>query len=219
MCGIAGIVGLPTEGSENIIQGMVLRLGHRGPDDAAIAVHKNVAFGQSRLSIIDLNTRSNQPFYDVDRQFMMVYNGEIYNYKELRDTIYYPWQTTSDTEVVLAAYIKYGHSCLNLFNGMYAIAIWNFKNEELFVARDKMGVKPFYYHRNDQVLVFSSELRSLLHSGMVSPNVDQTSISEYLTFMAVPSTNTMISEVEQLPAGHFGIFKDSKWQVHEFWSL
>lgn len=219
MCGIAGIVGLPSEGSESIIQGMVQRLDHRGPDDSAIAVYENVAFGQSRLSIIDINIRSNQPFFDANRKFMLVYNGELYNYKELRDTIDYPWQTTSDTEVVLAAFIRFGAKCLNFFNGMYALAIWDFEKEELFVARDKIGVKPFYYHKNGNVFLFSSELRSLVKSGNVTPKVDLTSISEYLMFMAVPSTNTIISKVEQLPAGHFGILKNGNWQIQEFWSL
>src|SRR5436190_10406953 len=148
MCGIAGIIGLDESRSMPLIQAMADQLQHRGPDAGAVFVDKKAALGHRRLSIIDLSTGANQPLFDTEKRYAIVLNEEIYNYRSVRQRVDYPWQTTSDTEVILAAYIKWGKDCLQYLNGMFAFAIWDSFSEELFVARDRLGVKPFYYHHS-----------------------------------------------------------------------
>ncbi|NQY68814.1 MAG: asparagine synthetase B, partial [Flavobacteriales bacterium] len=168
MCGINGIVGLEREKSEPFVSIMNKALAHRGPDNDGIWVGENVALGHRRLSVIDLSSASNQPMIDPDDNLVLVYNGELYNYQKLKNELTdYSFRTNSDSEVVLAAYKKWGGKCLQRFNGMYAFAVYNKSTNELFIGRDRIGIKPLYYYYSNNVLVFSSEIRALLGSGIV----------------------------------------------------
>ena len=158
MCGIAGIIGSKAN-KTNILQ-MLDSQKHRGPDFTDFYIEENrLALGHNRLSIIDLSNNANQPFTSDCGNFVMVFNGEIYNYIELKKELQsrYPFKTQSDTEVLLNAYKEWGKSCLDKLNGMFAFAIWNKNEQSLFVARDRFGVKPLYYHFEDSNFHFASE--------------------------------------------------------------
>ena len=167
MCGINGLYGVTDKGLvEESLQHMNDALAHRGPDDKGVFVGDVVGLGHRRLSIIDLSEAGHQPMATSDGRYQIVYNGELYNYKELKFELQrvpsgskgkaFFFQTNTDTEVILAAYERWGRECLTKFNGMFAFAIWDSQEEELFVARDKMGIKPLYYFYSEGVLGFSS---------------------------------------------------------------
>src|SRR6187401_1002219 len=170
MCGIAGIVNFKERTpQEKAIRMMTNRIAHRGPDAEGVYVDDFVALGHRRLSIIDVSEASNQPLWDHSHRYAIVFNGEVYNYQELRNKLpNYPYKTQSDTEVVLAYYETYGATCLHYINGMFAFALWDSLEKRLFVARDRIGKKPFYYYQSDQYFIFSSEIRSLLASGLIN---------------------------------------------------
>jgi len=219
MCGITGIIGLKKEESIAKIQAMTDALAHRGPDVGAIFAEDGIAMGHRRLSIIDLSVLGNQPYWDVSKRYVMVFNGEIYNYQEVRATLDYPWQSNSDTEVLLAAFIKYGERCVDYFNGMFAFAIWDTQTEKLFIARDRLGVKPMYYALVDNTLVFGSELRSILASGLVARKLNGDSIYDYLSFLAVRTPYTLVEGIFQLPPATAGWFEAGTLTLNTYWNL
>ena len=176
MCGIAGIIDLKKTPKLEALKRMLLDMAHRGPDAEGVYNAGNALFGHRRLSIIDLSTNANQPFFDTNNRYVIVFNGEIYNYQEVKLEIDYPWQSTSDTEVILAAYLKWGVSCLSRLNGMFAFSIYDTVKQELFVARDRIGVKPFYYTTTHDYFVFASEIRAVQESGYVSNEIDKTAL-------------------------------------------
>lgn len=180
MCGIAGIVGLrPKQIASSKIRQMTRSLAHRGPDAEGFYENDRVAFGHRRLSIIDLSEAANQPQFDVSGRYSIILNGEIYNYKQVKEGLKdYHFRTGSDTEAILAAYAAHGKECVSLLNGMFAFAIWDDQRKELFIARDRLGVKPLYYSiTGDGVLLFASEIRSILDSGLVPRTLDTNSVS------------------------------------------
>ena len=222
MCGIAGILNLKSSKTLNKpIKTMTDALAHRGPDADGFYIEENkIALGHRRLSIIDLSTNANQPFRDSTGRYTLIFNGEIYNYQEIKPLIpEYQFKTTSDTEVILAAYIKWGKDCLAHFNGMFAFALWDKIEKTLFVARDRMGVKPLYYHIDAEQFIFSSEIRSLLSSGLVSRRIDRMALRDYLVFQSVYAPYTLIQNVFQIMPGEYafisekGIDKSTYWQV------
>ena len=145
MCGINGIYGFDNPAmAKKVLQSMNDRIDHRGPDAEGIFTDHNIALGHRRLSIIDPDPTSNQPFKSEDGNYILVFNGEIYNYREIKAKLDYPFKTNSDTEVLLAAFQKWGIKMLNLLNGMFAFAIWDKQKKELILARDRMGIKPLY---------------------------------------------------------------------------
>ena len=161
MCGINGIYNISKFDSPlNELEQMNAKQKHRGPDASGTYVDDFVAFGHNRLSIIDLDEASNQPFYSSDNKFILTFNGEIYNYKEIKENLPdYPFRTGSDTEVVLAAYQTWGTNCVHQFNGMFAFAIWDVEKRALFIARDRLGIKPLYIYDNNDSIAFSSEIK------------------------------------------------------------
>lgn len=219
MCGIAGIIGDVFNGDGSVIKRMLDNLAHRGPDAEGIYTNRKMAFGHRRLSIIDLSIKANQPFLDTSKRFVIVFNGEIYNYKELKDLINYPWQTSSDTEVILAAFIKWGYACLNYLNGMFAFAIYDAVKEELFIARDRLGVKPLYYYLNENIFLFASEIRSLLSSGYIKSEIDHQALRGYLAGIAVPTPNCMVKGIKQLNPGEYGFLKNGIFGRKFYWSV
>lgn len=217
MCGIAGLVGFPQHEQKQAIHQMVHAMGHRGPDASGIASDQLMTFGHTRLAVIDLKADSDQPFLSKDKRFTLVYNGEIYNYQQLKsELVEYNFQTNSDTEVVLASYLKWGESCLSKFNGMFAFAIWDKCEQSLFLARDRMGIKPLYYD-NSRELIFASEIRTILSSGLADNKVHAASIEEFLTYQTVHPPNTIIENIKQIKPGHYGIYKNGSLKEFCYW--
>ena len=218
MCGIAGIVGKSISDKEIRIRKMTERMSHRGPNADGHFVTNEVALGHKRLSIIDLSPDANQPFFSADNRYCLVYNGEIYNYQDVKAQLSdYPFQTKCDTEVLLAAYITWGAECLEKFNGMFAFAIWDAQLDELFVARDRLGIKPFYYSLENG-FSFSSEIKSLLASDLMPRTIRQESVSEFLTYQTVHAPFTILNEIRQLKAGHFAYYKNDAFEETCYWS-
>ncbi|SDL42077.1 asparagine synthase (glutamine-hydrolysing) [Salinimicrobium catena] len=204
MCGIAGIIG--PNASEEDLDKMLQVQKHRGPDHMGAYVDVGFAtIGHNRLSIIDLSAAANEPFNDNSGRYFLTFNGEIYNYKELRKELKdsYDFRTASDTEVLLAAYIKWGKACLDKFNGMFAFAIWDSEDKKLFAARDRFGVKPFYYTLQKGHFYFSSEIKAL-QAATESKTPNQKVWANYFTWgsYGMPS-ETFFYEILQLPGGHF----------------
>lgn len=230
MCGINGIVGLT---DVNLAKQKVLAMNtcmqHRGPDDEGIFVTDKIALGHRRLSIIDLSAAGHQPMQSADGRYQIVYNGELYNYKELKFELQrvisgsnqaaYFFKTNTDTEVIIAAYARWGADCLKHFNGMFAFAIWDDQEKELFIARDRLGIKPLYYFYTNGIFAFSSELRSLLASNLISKKIDEDSLVDYLRYQTVHAPHTIIKGVKMLMPGHYIEMKNAGLKTKNYWSL
>lgn len=207
MCGIAGYIG---KGNKGILESMIKSLEHRGPDFLAAEVKENVGFAHARLSILDLSSNAHQPFFSEDGRYGIVFNGEIYNYRQLKETLHtyktFHFRSTSDTEVLLYLYIVLGEKMLPLLNGMFAFVIYDFEEKKAFIARDRMGKKPLYYAIKDQTLIFGSELKALLLHPLVNKKVNLSVLNEYLTYDYVPTPHAIIEGVEKLDGGSFMYF-------------
>lgn len=222
MCGITGIFSFKSGlESSNAVHFMLEDLKHRGPDANAVWHEGPVSMGHTRLSIIDLDEAANQPMHDSSERYVIVFNGEIYNYRELRNLLTdgYKFNTNSDTEVILAAFIKWGKDCLNYFRGIFAFAIWDKQAEVLFLARDQMGVKPLHIFRNEDVFLFSSELRSIANSKIFRPTLNIQGLKDYLKYQSVHEPNTLISGVYQLRAGYYMTISREGVGVQKYWAL
>ena len=221
MCGIAGIIGMENRNeSGKLVQKMTAAIAHRGPDADGHWIDDNVVLGHRRLSIIDLNPASNQPFLDNSGRYSMVFNGEIYNFLEIKKEISdYDFKTNSDTELVIASYIKWGSAFLEKLNGMFAIAIWDKKEKNLFVARDRVGIKPFYFYHKDGLFLFSSEIRSLLSTGLIPRKINKRAVVDFLNYQAPQSPISIIEDIHQLESGSFGNFKKGVFKTQKFWSI
>ncbi len=219
MCGINGILGLESlDRPREIIGKMNDALAHRGPDADGIFLSEDVVLGHRRLSIIDLSDASNQPFREQSDRYTIVYNGELYNFKEIKARLSdYPFLTDCDTEVVLAAYMKWGADCLQYFNGMFAFAVWDEEKKELFIARDRLGIKPLYYSYADSALIFSSEMRALMSSGLVKKKVRKESVVDFLRYQTVHSPHTILEGVKVLPSGHYFRVQDNEHEITQYW--
>ena len=220
MCGISGIYGhpLPSD-TKGIVQKMNDSIAHRGPDDAGIYTDDYVALGHRRLAILDLSPAGHQPMFDASGKIAIVFNGEIYNFLEIRSQLNdYNFKTQSDTEVILAAYLKWGVDCLKRFNGMFAFALWNIETKELFIARDRLGVKPLYYTQKDGVLYFASEIRGLLASGKVARKINRDVLAEYFTYQTVHAPSTLVKDIYMLMPGHYMLMQEGKVSIKRWWS-
>lgn len=220
MCGISGIVGdLSNTELASAALRMHVAIAHRGPDAEGVFESDDVILMHRRLSIIDLSENANQPMTDPSGRYTIVFNGEVYNFREIRSRFSeYDFTTDNDAEVVLAAYVKHGADCLELFNGMFAFAIWDKERSELFFARDRLGIKPFYYHRNDGQFVFASEVRAILKSGLVEKELDGAALDQLLAYQTVFAPRTIVRGVKSLPAGHYGRFSNGNLELKSWWS-
>ena len=222
MCGINGVFQFSGYNrGEGVIDQMNQALAHRGPDAEGVHRDKFVQLGHRRLSIIDVDERSNQPFTSNDGKWVMVFNGEIYNYKSIKAQLTdYDFKTDSDTEVVLAAYIKWGDKCLRAFNGMFSFAIWNLEQKSLFIARDRLGIKPLYYVLTDEEIIFSSSVRSILSSGLVHKKLREDSVVDYLRFQTVQAPYTLIEGIFHLmPGQQLSINEDEGIKFKNYWKI
>jgi len=233
MCGIAGIVGLRAishfaKGAEPkaIVQRMTNAIAHRGPDAEGIWQGSDVVLGHRRLSIIDLSPASNQPMTTPDGRYTIVFNGEIYNYSDLRKQLGdVQWRSGGDGEVLLHAWARWGEDCLQKLEGMFAFAVWDEQERECVLVRDRLGIKPIYYsvfsspHNGDQMgLAFASEIRALLASGAIEPELDQDALADYLRYGTVHAPMTIIDGVRMLQPGRLlrfngreGVSGESEW--------
>lgn len=224
MCGIVGQITKDVNGiQESIIEKMNSLISHRGPDDSGIWINKesNIGLGHRRLSIIDLSEHGHQPMHALDR-YTIAFNGEIYNYKEIRKELEQEWsfQSNTDTEVILATYAKYGTKCLKKFRGMFALAIWDKVEKILFCARDQFGIKPFYYSIANDKLSFASEAKAL-SPAIEEKSIDHQALLQYLTFQIPIDENTLIKEIKQLMPGHFLTFQqhDASVKIEKYWDI
>jgi asparagine synthase (glutamine-hydrolysing) len=213
MCGIAGLLRAgPNDndaGELGAMDRMVRQLRHRGPDGCGIDTFtarsgQFVGLGHTRLAIIDLSAAGRQPMTSgaADNANSITFNGEIYNYRELRNELTgCEWRSQTDTEVLLQSYATWGYACLERLRGMFAFGLWDADRQELFLARDRLGIKPLYYYAADGVFVFASEVRALLASRLVPRRLDPVGVGEYLAYQSVPAPRTLIQDVRALPPG------------------
>ena len=212
MCGIAGIFhcGTPKPVDPVRVKRMCDAIAHRGPDGEGIWTGPGVALGHRRLSIIDI-AGSPQPMASFDGGALLVYNGEIYNFRELRrelETLGARFRTQGDSEVILAAWQQWGVDCLRRFNGMFAFAIYDQRRRELFLARDRLGVKPLFTAMlSDGSLAFASELKALLAHPLLRREIDPLAVEDYLAWGYVPDHRSILAGVEKLPAGHYRLLR------------
>src|SRR5690349_11414922 len=209
MCSISGLLRTTKLGSvltEEAVARMNAAQQHRGPDDQGVWTTSfaggELSLGNTRLAIIDTSSAGHQPMHDPETGNCITYNGETYNFKDLSAAIRVNSRSKTDTEVVLNAYNKLGAPCFDQIRGMFALAIWDDRNRELVLARDRFGIKPLYYYLSDQLLVFASELRALLATGLVPRKLSRSGLDSYLATGAVTAPLTMVEGVRQLLPGH-----------------
>ena len=226
MCGIAGVLGKMEEGRVQKEE-LVIRkfLGHRGPDGYGRFSDGRILLSHLRLSIIDLSEQGNQPLYNEDRSLVLICNGEIYNYKELRQKLLqlgHRFSSNSDSEVILHLYEEYSgdlNKMLNMMTGMFAFALWDTKSSRLFIARDRMGIKPLYYCSTNEHLVFASEVRPIAMSGLADFCLDYTSLYEYFLIGSIPGPNTLYQEIKCLEPGHYILAEAGRVKIQRYWEI
>jgi asparagine synthase (glutamine-hydrolysing) len=214
MCGIAGF-----NWEDKVLGGKMNEcLAHRGPDAHGIYSDEHITLSHRRLAIIDLSEAANQPMWDAKKECVIVFNGEIYNYKELKLELkaYYPFTTESDTEVILAGYRVWGDDVVSHLNGIFSFALWDMRTKRLVCARDHLGVKPFYYYSDESRFIFASEVKAILAHD-VPRLLDAESFNEYLRVLYVPSPKTMIRNLCKLPAGHMLTLEGTRLVVREYY--
>lgn len=226
MCGINGIIQFNhkrTAGDlRNIVHDMNERIIHRGPDDEGLFADEFCSLGMRRLSIIDL-AGGNQPIWNPDHTKVIVYNGEIYNFKVLREELIkagYSFRTNSDTEVILLGYEEYGVEILNKLEGMFAFVIYDLNEKKWILARDRTGEKPLYYHIDPEKAIFASELKSITATGLVKKEIDTTALSQYFQLTYIPAPLTIFTGIRKLPPGHYMVIDaDGESEIKQYWHL
>lgn len=224
MCGICGVVG---QADEQLIQNMLAKIAHRGPDDEGVRIiagasGERVGLGHRRLSIIDLSPAGHEPMSDAQGEIWLTYNGEIYNFKALRKELEkcgHRFKSETDAEVVIYAYREWGLNSLALFNGMFAFALWDGRNNSLLLARDRLGIKPLYYADTPAGFAFASEIKALLAIPNCKREVDLESLDQFLSFLWTPDPNTLFRGVKKLPPAHFLVYQKGQTEVREYWDL
>ena len=218
MCGIAGYVGVaPPE----LLPSMLRALKHRGPDDDGLHVEPGIGLGSTRLAIIDLDT-GDQPIANADGSAWIVFNGEVYNFRDLRSMLQargHAFRTRSDTEVVLKSYEAFGDACVERLRGMFAFALWDRRRRRLLLARDRLGKKPLYYWYRDGLLLFASEIKALLCHSAVARTLDWEALHHYLAFGYTPRARSIFADIAKLPPGHTAVLADGRLALGRYWTL
>jgi len=224
MCGIAGLIGVVgVSNGQEPVKRMMDAMKHRGPDGEGIYISKNndCVLGHTRLAIIDLSPAAAQPMTNEDSSLQLVFNGEIYNFKELRtelESFGHRFRSNSDSEVIIHAYEQWGEKCAERLRGMFAFAVWHENQKRLFLARDRLGVKPLYYYQKDGLFIFASEVRALLASGLIPRKVNPDGVVGFLNFGACPETLTLIDGIRLLEPAHYLIVERGKILLKEsYW--
>ncbi|MBA3019134.1 MAG: asparagine synthase (glutamine-hydrolyzing) [Proteobacteria bacterium] len=223
MCGICGKINFNQKPIEDsLLRRMTACLVHRGPDDEGIYIKENIGLGHKRLAIIDLSPKGHQPMSYANGRYWIVYNGEMYNFKEERELLEkkgYHFISRTDTEVVLALYQEYGAECLQRMRGMFAFAIWDKREKTLFLARDRIGEKPLFYYLDDSCLIFASEIKAILQDPTIERRPDMTAISHYLTYQDVPAPFSAFKGIKKLPPAHYIVCRNGKVDLKRYWKL
>ncbi|MFQ5453713.1 MAG: asparagine synthase (glutamine-hydrolyzing), partial [Candidatus Zixiibacteriota bacterium] len=224
MCGIVGAVNLSNKRRmrEEDITRMAETMVHRGPDDSGIFVDDRIALGHRRLTIIDLSSLGRQPMIDSTGKVTIVYNGEIYNYIEIKEILLkkgYVFNSNTDTEVILNAYLEYGIECLVQFNGMFAFALYDKRNDKVFVVRDRIGIKPLYYTQRDGRLIFSSEIKGILKYPDFKTSVNLNGVSSYLSCRYPIRENTLFENISSLLPGNYLEISAEKVTRKQYWDM
>lgn len=223
MCGICGFVNFDRHRpvDRDVLQNMRDTLSHRGPNDVGLYVDGPVGLGHRRLSIIDV-AGGHQPMANEDGSIWIVFNGEVYNYLELRQQYLkgrHRFATDSDTEVMIHLYEDFGAECVTYFNGMFAFALWDLRTKTLLLARDRVGVKPLYYTIQGDALIFASEIKSILQHPAVEPRVDPVAVDEFMTYGYVQGSRTAFAKISRLPEGHTLTLRDGEIAIARYWDL
>ncbi len=223
MCGIAGVINTPwsSDRLKTVAEAMLDSIRHRGPDDRGVYIQNNSALGMQRLSIIDLQT-GHQPIFNEDRSLMIIFNGEIYNYLQLREYLVkkgHRFTTRSDTEVVLHLYEEFGPECLHRLNGMFAFAVFNLHNQSVFIARDRFGIKPLYYMQHKKMLAFASELKALRTLPDVQFRLNPEALDLYLTMEYVPAPLSIFSDVFKLEPGCYLVSDNEGVKITRYYHI
>ncbi len=222
MCGLVGYIDKKSKKTKKeTIKKMADVIIHRGPDGEGYFVDDNIAMGFRRLSIIDLKG-GNQPLYNEDNTLVINFNGEIYNYKELREDLIkkgHTFTTNSDTEVIVHAYEEYKEKVVNKLRGMFAFVIWDTKNNKLFGARDPFGIKPFYYYNTDNLFIYGSEIKSFLAHPDFKKELNKEALKTYLTFQYSALNETFFKNTFKLDPGHYLVYKDNKLTIKKYFSI
>jgi asparagine synthase (glutamine-hydrolysing) len=227
MCGITGYINLNGEAASPVIlQRMTDAIIHRGPDGEGHWIEENVALGHRRLAIIDLSPAGNQPMISANSRYVLSYNGEIYNFRELRcelEALGHMFRSKTDSEVVLYALAEWGLKALTRFNGMFGIAFWDRYEQTLILARDRYGIKPIYYSQQGSLFAFGSEQKAITAIPAFQHKINKTALLEYFTFQNIFTDNTLLEDIKIVPAGHYGILdlklKEKKVRLTEYWDF
>jgi asparagine synthase (glutamine-hydrolysing) len=224
MCGIAGIYKYHspnTHSSEDNLRRMLSVIRHRGPDETGIYLGNNIGLGSVRLSIVDLST-GQQPLSDESENYWIVYNGEVFNYPELRSALEkkgVKFKTQCDTEVVVQMYAEYGADCLRYFNGQFAFCIWDKAKQELFLARDRVGIRPLFYWSEGEAFAFCSEIKGLFTLDRIPKAIKPESMAQIFTFWSALTPNTVFENIYELPPGHHMMVKNGNVKIEKYWSM
>jgi asparagine synthase (glutamine-hydrolysing) len=223
MCGIAGLINLKGDAvSPVILKKMTDAIAHRGPDGEGHWIEGNIGMGHRRLAIIDLSPAGHQPMITTDHRYVLSYNGEIYNYREIRselEALGYCFRSQTDSEVVINALAHWGKDALIKFNGMFGLALWDRKEQTLMLARDRYGIKPLYYARQGHSFAFGSEQKAITAQPKFQRDINKPALLEYFTFQNIFTDNTLLKDVHLLPAGHYAVLHapTGKWKQHQYW--
>jgi len=224
MCGICGKLILNDPAAlvgRDLLWAMMEAIHHRGPDDDGMYISGPIALGHKRLSIIDLNS-GKQPISNEDGTVWVVFNGEIYNYKELTSLLVskgHQFRTVTDTEVLVHLYEEYGDELLGKLRGMFGFAIWDEKTKTLLVARDRVGIKPIYFHWDNKALIFASEIKAILADPSVTAELDPAALSTFLTYFYSPGEKTLFKDIYKLSPGHYLTVKNGELKINQYWDL
>jgi asparagine synthase (glutamine-hydrolysing) len=223
MCGICGKLNFDSKARIDpaLMPAMLELIRHRGPDDEGTYSAGHVALGHTRLSIIDLKT-GHQPLSNEDGKVWIVFNGEIYNFQELRNFLLskgHIFKTKTDTETIVHLYEEFGPACLEKLRGMFAFAIWDENQNSLFLARDRVGIKPLYYSLNNGSLVFASEIKAILADCSVDREISRQVIDRFLTFLYLPGEETLFKGISKLAPGHYLLAKNGRTEIRQYWDL
>ena len=215
MCGISGIRA-ELEGKEAIVKKMMHVLVKRGPDNQGIYLNKKIVLGHQRLKIIDLSINADQPISNENSKLWLISNGEIYNFKDLRkelESYGHIFKSYSDSEVILHSYEEWGIDCLKKLRGMFSFCIWDSIKEELFLVRDRFGIKPLYYYFKNGIFIFSSEVRAILASGLVSKELNLEGLVSYFKYGGLKEPLTIFKDIYSLLPGHFLLLKENGLKI------
>lgn len=221
MCGFVGFTN-KIDNANQVIENMMHAIKHRGPDASGKYVDSDIALGHRRLSIIDVSEQGNQPLYSQDGNLVLVFNGEIYNFKEIRTELEqqgYKFQTQTDSEVLIYSYEAYGTKMLEKLRGMFAFVIWDKKNKILFGARDFFGIKPLYYAKMGDVLLFGSEIKAFLKHPSFKKELNTSALEEYLTFQYSAMDETFFKNVYKLQPAHYFIYQNNQLKIQRYWDV